>query len=116
MKITLIQYKNFCITECTSNSASLLGKVLYVNVDNQIIIANCFSQNRYGLDKKRYTSYDALDICLQKVRKTLEHFKDSTIHFPLIGGGSGGGYWPIVQEIIEHNLPDPIHKSLWTHE
>ena len=55
------------------NKSNLLGTILTVDLNDyepktwpeSPIVINMFSQEHYGYDGKRYTSYDAFDNCLQ---------------------------------------------------
>ena len=60
---------------------------------------NFFSQFDYGYDGKRYTSYDAFWICLNRLKQCVP--KGSSIAFPAnIGCGLGGAYWNIILQLI----------------
>lgn len=94
----------------------MLGNVLYVNVDGEknVAVANCFIQDRYGNDGKKYASYDALDLCMKEIGEsgfTDEH--GLAVNFPMIGCGLGGLQWSVVEKIIDHRLPFTYMKVLW---
>ncbi len=96
------------------NADSYIGTVHFVGTkDESVVVANCFTQNRYGKDGKKYASYDAIDSCMQSVREYLERNADEPVNFPLIGCGLGGLHWPVVREIIEHRIPDTFTKNLY---
>lgn len=60
---------------------------------------NFFSQFDYGYDGKRYTSYDAFWICLNRLKQCVP--KGSSIAFPAnIGCGLGGANWNIILQMI----------------
>ena len=60
---------------------------------------NLFSQFDYGYDGKRYTSYDAFWICLNRLKQCVP--KGSSIAFPAnIGCGLGGANWNIILQMI----------------
>lgn len=90
----------------------LLGTILLVDINmyepywpKQPAIINMFSQEFYGYDGKRYTSYDAFDDCLQKIKKTVP--KGSKIAFPYkIGCDRGGGKWNIIFGLIGNALSE----------
>ena len=92
--------------------ASYMGMVIYVQAARGLYIANIVSQQFFGRDGKRYTSYDALDIGLNKVRDFAERNNIDHIHYPLIGCGLGGGDWSIVSAIIDKNL-DTMNHTFW---
>ena len=60
---------------------------------------NFFSQFDYGYAGKRYTSYDAFWICLNRLKQCVP--KGSSIAFPAnIGCGLGGANWNIILQMI----------------
>ena len=64
-----------------------------------------FAQNDFGYDGRRYTSYDAFWICLNRLRETLP--AGSTIGFPyLIGCDRGGANWNVIEAMIKEVLGD----------
>lgn len=89
---------------------SLLGEILPVKIKENLYVINLFSQQYYGKDHTRYTSYDALDDCLIKVQKFIDtNFNDEDVeypkvHHPQIGSGLGGGSWNIIEAIITNRL------------
>lgn len=91
----------------------LLGTILLVDINeyeprtwpDQPAIINMFSQEFYGYDGKRYTSYDAFDDCLQKIKETVP--KGSKIAFPYkIGCDRGGGKWNVIFALISNALSE----------
>lgn len=89
----------------------LLGTILLVDINeyeprtwpDQPAIINMFSQEFYGYDGKRYTSYDAFDDCLQKIKESVP--KGSKIAFPYkIGCDRGGGKWNVIFALISNAL------------
>lgn len=91
-----------------------LGGVQLVPVNEFLIVANCITQNQYGNDGKRYVSYDAvndaMEILAEYSRKT-----DTPIHFPLIGGGLGGGDHQILEAIYKLHFPGD-NGTLWIYD
>lgn len=66
-------------------------------------VVNVFSQDNFGYDGRRYTSYDAFVECLLKFRNHIPY--GCTIGFPKnIGCGLGGGNWKIISTMIEEIL------------
>ena len=93
-------YKNFCKFV---GSDSLLGKVFITTGGSTKHIVNMFSQNNYGYDGARYTSYDAFAHCLAVIKAKVPTNK--TIGFPKnIGCGLGGGNWNVISALIEEIL------------
>ena len=92
------------INQYRNNSRILLGEVLYVPIDESLVVANLFAQYKYRKynDKTpvRYTDYSFLYSCLEDVKDfALRVNKD--VHLPFeIGCGLGGGSWDIVFSII----------------
>lgn len=79
------------------DSTELLGTNYYYE-DENIIIVNMFSQNNYGTEA-RQTNYEAMAICLDKIRKM---YPTQAIVAPYrIGCGLGGGDWNIVSKLLE---------------
>ena len=95
-------YKRFC-DYINKQGESLLGRVMVTNRGCPMHIVNMFSQDAYGYDGSRYTSYDAFAHCLITLR---EHVPDDcTIGFPKnIGCGLGGGNWKVISALIEEIL------------
>lgn len=91
----------------------LLGTILTVDLadykpqtwpENPVVI-NMFAQEHYGYDGQRYTSYDAFDSCLQKIKEVVP--KGSKIAFPYkIGCDRGGGKWNIIFGLISNALSE----------
>lgn len=93
------------------SGSNLLGKILLVDINEnephtwpkQPTIINMFSQEFYGYDEKRYTSYDAFVDCLQKIKAIVP--KGSKIAFPYkIGCVRGGANWNIILTMISETL------------
>lgn len=93
----------------------LLGKILLVEVEAGLIVANVFGQQffyRQGEPRgTRYTSYDALDKSFTNLAEVFQGLP-IPMHFPLIGSDRGGGHWPIVKEIMNYRLKD-FDLNLW---
>lgn len=86
-----------------------MGDIQVVKVGPELYVVNMVAQQFYGRDGKRYTSYDALDVCLEKIA-VLNVRPASPIHHPLVGCGLGGGHWPVVEALFEKHLPG---TTLW---
>lgn len=66
---------------------------------DDLLIANCITQNLYGRDGSKFVSYDAIHTCfttLERVAKAT----GMTINIPRIGAGLGGGDWNVIESII----------------
>ena len=99
-------YHAYCVGH-KNRDESPLGNIWGVAVehDNRDVqwVINMFSQDNYGYDGSRFTSYDAFAECLTKMRDRLP--KDKTVGFPKnIGCGLGGGNWNVISALIEEIL------------
>jgi O-acetyl-ADP-ribose deacetylase (regulator of RNase III) len=65
-----------------------------------IMIASGITQEFYGREGKRYVSYDAIDIVMNRVFSYASRI-DVPVHMPKIGAGTGGGNWDVIVAIIE---------------
>lgn len=92
---------------------TLLGDILFVNPNDyepktwpeSPIIINMFGQFDYGYDGQRYTSYDAFDKCLQRIKAHIP--KGKKIAFPYkIGCDRGGAEWTVIYPLIMKALHD----------
>lgn len=91
-------------------SGALLGDIQIVGLwedyyatDFHQSVINMFSQEQYGYDGRRYTSYDAFWNCLNLIKRTIP--KGKTIGFPKkIGCDRGGANWPVILEMITELL------------
>lgn len=95
-------------------SANLLGQLLVVKVAPELYVANLFGQLEYGKFPIRYTSYDALDDALLKVRSHMDEvgLNSADVHHPLMGAGLGGGNWPVIEALIHQRVG--VYTTLWT--
>ena len=91
----------------TTLSTDLLGKILAVDLNDYEpktwpqtpVVINMFSQECYGYDGKRYTSYDAFWSCLGHIRESVP--TGSKIAFPYkIGSDRGGANWDVIYTMI----------------
>lgn len=104
-------------TYCRSNSIcrdpkSLLGHCQYIDMGvNKKTIVNMFSQENYGYDGKRYTSYDTFWDCLEDIRDSIP--KGSSIAFPYnIGCCRGGANWNVIYKMIEEVLGEDYEVEI----
>ena len=94
---------------------TLLGEIQLVPVDIDKTVINMFSQQYYGYDGKRYTSYDAFWNCLNLIKENVP--KGSKIGFPYrIGCGLGGANWPVIETMIERVLNKDYQVYIYTLE
>jgi O-acetyl-ADP-ribose deacetylase (regulator of RNase III) len=81
----------------------LLGMVELILVDEKKHVLNCFTQEFYGYDKKKYVSYEAIKKCFTEIDG------DNSIDevaIPKIGCGLAGGDWEAVSIIIDLCTPN----------
>jgi O-acetyl-ADP-ribose deacetylase (regulator of RNase III) len=77
----------------------------YYETDKHQCVVNFFSQENYGYDGKRYTSYDAFWNCLNLLKQTTP--LEQTIAFPWrIGCVRGGANWTVIRTMIEEVFKD----------
>jgi O-acetyl-ADP-ribose deacetylase (regulator of RNase III) len=69
-----------------------LGEAMFIEVEDNVVVANLYTQEYYGRDGKRYASPEAIE---ESFRKTVaEAIKlDLPIYLPKIGAGLGGLDW-----------------------
>lgn len=85
--------------KCKEYGESLLGKVQLLNASDGRIIANLFGENK-PTGKGRDTNYEAIYLCLVKLKNyaVKEH---KVVGIPgLLGCGLAGGDWNIVRAMI----------------
>lgn len=91
-----------------------LGYVSFAENSKGQIIANMCGQEKYGYDGNKYTNYDKLQECMDKVKQYAIENNLETIAFPyLMSCHLGGGDWNIVSEMIKNTFQDftvEIHK------
>ena len=100
-------------------SSALLGDIQIVGLwddfyatDFHQSVINMFSQEYYGYDGRRYTSYDAFWNCLHLIKKTVQ--KGSKIGFPgYIGCVRGGANWDVIYEMINQVLAEDYEVYIY---
>ena len=94
-------YHDYGMLCAVTQPEKLLGEVQPVFIeDDNLIVVNMFSQLNYGYDGRRYTSYDAIWSCFNKINSYIP--KDKIIGFPArIGCVRGGANWEVVKKMIE---------------
>lgn len=85
-----------------------LGKVQYIKVESDIVVANIIGQHLIGVDQDGNppVRYHALkDGCMSIEQIAKKH--NASVHFPyLMGCDLAGGKWEVVEEIIKETLVD----------
>lgn len=87
--------------------ALTLGTTQFIQVSQDLYVANLLAQEGYGRDKQ-YTDTKALTQCLKDLhQRSIEWKLDVYIPYG-IGCGLGGGKWNVVSELIEVHCPNAI--------
>ena len=83
----------------------ILGYVYFINVEENIYVANMIAQHGVGINSVGIPPirYDALKSTLSRVNKTAKQL-GATVHMPRIGCGLAGGEWNIVENIVRENV------------
>lgn len=93
-----------------SKSEMCLGKTLPVKIKEDLYVMHCWTQERYGYDKKIYADVSAIQSCLSSVIDFAKEKKITNIYSPRIGSGLGGLSWEDdvrpVFEILDRKFPD----------
>lgn len=85
----------------------MLGDVIIVNIDNEDkIIANCITQEFYGLDGTKYVDYNSIKMAMNKVVSYCEINNIQSFAIPRIGAGYGGGDWSEIKKILQSSIED----------
>lgn len=87
-----------------NESSFHLGEVQFVEVSEDIIIANMIGQK--GIRSSRTSvpiRYEEVDKCLKKVAKKAKQL-GAAVHMPRIGCGLAGGKWEVIEPLINKNL------------
>lgn len=106
-----VEYTDVIRNNFVNPSSHLLGETQYVYIDSNKYVVNLFTQDNFGYDGERYTSYDALYVALRQVSNFARR-NNYTVALPYrIGSDRGGANWNIVYKIIEEvfkNLPQDV--------
>lgn len=88
-------------------TSEMLGKIQPVSVGDGKVVINLYAQDTFGYDGARYTSYDALDNCLKKVKDyCLEHGFNRVAMPYKMSSVRGGADWDVVQAMVNANFKD----------
>jgi O-acetyl-ADP-ribose deacetylase (regulator of RNase III) len=77
-----------------------LGGFSYEEINNNLTIANCYTQHGYGNDRV-YVESDAI---FNSVSRVCEYYPNHYILMPKIGCGLAGGDWKEIKPIINSAL------------
>ena len=96
-----------------TKSANRLGNVTPVDVSPFLTVLNCYTQDSYGYDGKKYADLGAVKNCLTTAFILAEH-KGLALHMPKIGCGLGGLEWSDVEPIIEALMVEyPVEVNIY---
>lgn len=93
----------------TPTGRGMLGKVDYCMIHENLIVANCYTQEYFGRDGRRYASLSAIEHCLVDLLAFCSHY-GYVLYMPRIGCGLGGLDWdkevkPLI-ESISYSFPN----------
>lgn len=91
-----------------SMSKRNMGNVQFVQVEDDIVVANMIAQYGVGTrpDGKPPISYGGVRIALIEVNQYARK-NNATIHAPMFGSGLSGGNWNIIEQIIKDVISVP---------
>ena len=92
-----------------------LGEIIWSFSENKII-ANCITQESFGVDGKRYVCYDAIAKSFDEIDQYMLMLKannfvtknEMMFAIPRIGAGLGGGDWEVISDIINETCQNSI--------
>lgn len=93
----------------------ILGKIIPVIVEPNLVIVNAITQEYYGTDRVQ-VDYDAVAQAMKGVKHLAETgmIESTDVHFPLIGGGlAGGDQFRLVQLFGDIWGNCDINATLW---
>lgn len=93
------------------SSFDWLGHIQCIRSKDKVVF-NCFTQENYGYDGKRYVNYGAVSKCFYNLVNTLD--KGTVIAIPKIGCGLAGGNWEFVEQLINDTVGDKL--EIWVYE
>jgi len=88
-----------------SNVDFSLGQVQFIQVENEIWVANLIGQHKINIDEngKPPIRYEAILLGLEKVSQfAIENL--ASVHMPRIGCGLAGGTWDKIEPLINKTL------------
>lgn len=106
------QYVECCNKWKQYDPSMLLGTILPIEISNDLIVVNLFSQVDFGSDGKKYANANAILSGLKAITEHIRHEqlngKNRDVYIPKIGCGLGGLSWetevlPIVEYVIDQH-------------
>ena len=106
-------YENLDVSKILLGDIQLVGLWDdYYTIDFHQTVINMFSQEHYGYDGRRYTSYDAFWNCLNLIKNAIP--KGSKVGFPgYIGCVRGGANWNVIKSMIEEVLAQDFEVYIY---
>lgn len=93
-------------------SELMLNNIHIVKVNSNQSVIHMASQQFYGYDNKRYTSYDAFWNCLKKIKEKVP--KGSSLGFPWkIASNRGGANWTVIFAMIKETLSKDYEVQIY---
>lgn len=108
--IVFTKYEEFC-----KEIKHLLGKTLFVEIEEGRYVANLFGQERYGYKGDKYTSYDAIDECLKHVAVNATNVGIDRVAMPYkMSSDRGGADWDVILALVKSAFKDTdITVEIW---
>lgn len=98
------------------NAKMVLGRVIWSDTGESMIIGNCLTQEFYGRDKNTvYLDYFALRDCLNKVHNFAKGIGIESVSMPKIGAGFANGDWNVIEKMIEEEFKY-VQPNVWVIE
>lgn len=93
------------IENLDSDGSEKLGKVQFVAVEPDIIVANMIGQHSVGRGKDGVppVRYEAIRTALKQVNMYC-HMNNATVHAPKFGSDLAGGDWNVIEQIIKDEI------------
>jgi O-acetyl-ADP-ribose deacetylase (regulator of RNase III) len=99
-------------TEYHTFGSMVLGDAQFVEVEPGLVVANCFTQERYGRDGRKYASLRAVRESLEDAAKyALDELGVREVHIPKIGCGLGGLDWDLEVEPMLMELEESTART-----
>jgi O-acetyl-ADP-ribose deacetylase (regulator of RNase III) len=70
----------------------ILGTICWTAINDDLHVANCFTQDRFGSDGRKYASEVAIASCFRDLFR-IAKANDCVVYLPRIGCGLGGLDW-----------------------
>jgi len=105
-------YEDFI--KCGSGK-QMLGAFSPVKINDDLTVGNCYTQEFYGRDGKRYASLFAIETSLRKAFELADFYEDN-ISMPKIGCGLGGLDWDTEVKPIVERLSTLFDVNVYVYE